>query len=257
MPCDGGPLGLHLISIASHIQRQPHLSVSVSACLLTQSTQRKVHPPPGAPPSTDNSRDNENKQTKREEEPGGENQTKERSSRRAVPTGGQPLARLSTHHWEGSKRKTNQKQKNLHRSPKKYRNKRTKICVACGRSSLLFKQKKRKEKVVTKDRPQKKKKKTPQHTRARTKKQKTHKEERRSKGRENKSNETTRDAHASARSRTHARTRAREGEKRDRERRSGGVLYWRSEGAEYSATAESTGFQGERERERAPFSIRN
>jgi hypothetical protein len=30
-------------------------------------------------------------------------------------------------------------------------------------------------------------------------------------------------------------------------------LYWRSEGAEYSATAESAGFQGERERESALF----
>ncbi len=53
-----------------------------------------------------------------------------------------------------------------------------------------------------------------------------------------------------ARARTHARTHASEREeKRDIERRSGGVLYWRSEGAEYSAMPESAGFQGER----APF----
>jgi hypothetical protein len=48
-----------------------------------------------------------------------------------------------------------------------------------------------------------------------------------------------------ARARTHARERER-GEERQRER-SGGVLCWRSEGAEYSAMAESAGFQGERE----------
>jgi len=72
----------------------------------------------------------------------------------------------------------------------------------------------KKKKVVTKDRPEKKKKRTLQHTRARTTNKQTKNSRRRrrrsSKGRESKSNETTRDAHASARSRTHARTRARE-----------------------------------------------
>jgi hypothetical protein len=131
---NGNPISLSL----SHNQ---HKEKSNGAIL-------PLPPPPRAPAhpalqQTTAATTKTNKQTKREEEPGGENQIKERTSRRAVPTGGQPLARLSTHHWEGSKRKTNQKQKNLHRSPKKYRNKRTKLCVACGRSSLLFKQKKK------------------------------------------------------------------------------------------------------------------
>jgi hypothetical protein len=101
--------------------------------------------------------------------------------------------------------------------PKKTRNKRTKLCVACGRLSLLFKQTKNKKSCDKRPPPKKEKKKPLQHTRARTtkrqnttNKQKTHKEEEKAKESESQSNETTRDAHVNARSRTHARTRARE-----------------------------------------------
>ncbi len=168
---NGNPISLSL-SVSLSLSHNQHKEKSNGAILPPR--------PPRAPrPSTDNSRDNENKQTKREEEPGEENQTKERTSRRAVPTGGQPLARLSTHHWEGSKRKT----KNLHRSPKKTETNQPNFALrAVGR--LSSSNKKKKEKVVTKDRPQKKEKKNSaahksksDKTQNTTNKQKNHKVE--------------------------------------------------------------------------------
>jgi hypothetical protein len=115
----------------------------------------------------------------------------------------------------------------------------------------------KKKKVVTKDRPEKKKKRTLQHTRARTTNKQTKNSRRRrrrsSKGRESKSNETTRDAHASARSRTHARTHASErGEKRGRERGEAAVYCIGAQRERNILQRQNLQVSKERERER-PF----
>ncbi len=262
MPCDGGPLGLHLISIASHIQRQPHLSVS-----LTQSTQRKVQrrnssppsPPPRAPrtPPFNRQQPRQRKQTNKQSvRRSQEGKTRLRNELHAV------LFLPGDSRWHGFQPITGKeargkqtKNKKIFTAPPKNTetNEPNFALRAVGRLSSSNK----KKKVVTKDRPEKKKKRTLQHTRARTTNKQTKNSRRRrrrsSKGRESKSNETTRDAHASARSRTHARTHASErGEKRGRERGEAAVYCIGAQRERNILQRQNLQVSKERERER-PF----